>query len=431
MNSSTSGLYKIFLQYPDIRIDSRKINKNCIFFSLKGPNFNGNEFAAAALKNGAAYAVIDEKKFKTNNRLILVDNVLKSLSELATLHRKNLKIPFIGITGTNGKTTTKELLTKVLSKKFRVAATAGNLNNHIGVPLTVLSIKSDTEIAVVEMGANHVGEIKSLCKIARPNYGIITNIGKAHLEGFGGFENVIKAKTELYDFIKSSGGLVFLNSGNEILVKNSSGIKRIFYGSDKNCKISGQIREVFPCLTLDVNFDNKQILIRTSLYGEYNFENILAASCLGWYFGVAPEKVKEAIEEYCPENNRSQLIHTEKNKIILDAYNANPTSMEAAISNFIKMPETEKIVIAGDMLELGKESAKEHKKIIKLLKTGCFKKVFLIGEDFSHQKKEAGFESFSNIKEAVEWFGKNEIENSTILLKGSRRIELEKLADYL
>ncbi|MFA6924400.1 MAG: UDP-N-acetylmuramoyl-tripeptide--D-alanyl-D-alanine ligase [Bacteroidales bacterium] len=420
-------LYSLYLDFPVICTDSRSIVGDSIFFALKGENFNGNKFTETALEKGCKYAVIDDSVYKKDERFILVDNTLKTLQELAKYHRKNIDIPVIGITGTNGKTTTKELINTILCKEYKVIATVGNFNNHIGVPLTILSVRDEHEIAIIEMGANHISEIADLCDIAQPDYGIITNIGKAHLEGFGSFENVVKAKTELYEFLKNNNGTVFVNADNTLLVAASENIpKKVFYSKDTG-EFKGKLLGTEPLIDILIEIENEKEEIKTKLIGEYNFENILAAAFIGNYFGVEIEKIKTAIEKYEPQNNRSQILKTENNLLILDAYNANPSSMKVALENFIKMKYENKIFIIGDMLELGKYSEEEHEKIISFLLENNVKNVFLIGNIFSKINKVPEFKTIENVDEALTWLKTNNIENSTIFIKGSRGIKLEKL----
>ena len=359
-------LYSIYLNCTHICTDSRKVENKSIFFSLQGDNFNGNTYAEIALNNGCSFAVIDDVNYYKDNRYILVDNTLKTLQDLAKYHRSKLKIPIIGVTGTNGKTTTKELLNAVLSKKYNTLATIGNLNNHIGVPQTILKISKFTEIAIIEMGANHLGEIAELCEIAQPNFGIITNIGKAHLEGFGSIEGIIKTKSELYNWIRKKEGTLFVNGENPILTNLSENTKRITYGNSSNNNYSANIVAANPYLEVELinKNTNKLDKIKSKLVGSYNFENILAAIAIGNYFSVDKNSIINAIESYTPTNNRSQIIKTEQNRVIMDAYNANPSSMEASINNFATIAFDNKVVILGDMLELGNESEKEHLKIL-------------------------------------------------------------------
>ena len=431
MPTSIENLYKLFCQHPVICTDSRNIKPDSIFFALKGENFNGNEFAESALKEGAEYAVIDEENFNKSNRFILVENVLETLQKLAVYHRGKINLPVIGITGTNGKTTTKELMAAVLKKKFKVVATSGNFNNHIGVPLTVLGISKDTEIAIIEMGANHIGEISALCNISKPGFGIITNIGKAHLVGFGSIEAIIKAKAELYKFISNNEGLVFVNNDNNTLKQLSKYLQKVTYGTSENSNCRTKIISSDPFVEILWNSGFGDVSIKSNLVGKYNFENILAAICVGDYFNVKIENIAQAIEEYIPQNNRSQFINTKKNKIFLDAYNANPSSMEAAIRNFAELDFKNKILIIGDMLELGDESLSEHRNILELIRELGFDNVFLIGAEFYEANKNSGHKIFPKTEDAMQWFEANRLENATIFIKGSRGIKLEPLIKVL
>lgn len=426
-----SNLYSIFLNYPTVTTDSRNIPANSLFFALKGENFNGNAFAAEALSKGAVFAVIDEPAFATDDRMILVDNVLLCLQQLANYHRNQLRLPILAITGTNGKTTTKELITAVLSKKFRVDSTKGNLNNHIGVPLTLLSMTKETEFGVVEMGANHPGEIKILCEIANPDFGLITNIGKAHLEGFGSFEGVIRTKSEMYDFIRNKGGKCFLNADNPILTKQAEGIEQISYGASTGYFMEGELASTGNYLVVKALFPKGWLYLKSKLVGNYNFENLLAAACIGKYFAVDPLLIQEAIAEYTPSNNRSQLIQKEKNTIIMDAYNANPTSMMAALSNFASIRHDDKCVILGDMLELGDSSAEEHQKIADFIEEQNFTEVFLVGPQFKNTTSITEKKKFNQVELLSNYLKTQPIENKLILIKGSRGIHLEKILELL
>lgn len=426
-----SNLYSIFLNHPTVTTDSRNIPANSLFFALKGENFNGNTFAAEALSKGAAFAVIDEPAFATDNRMILVDNVLLCLQQLANYHRNQLALPILAITGTNGKTTTKELITAVLSKKFMVDSTKGNLNNHIGVPLTLLSMTKETEFGVVEMGANHPGEIKILCEIANPDFGLITNIGKAHLEGFGSFEGVIRTKSEMYDFIRNKGGKCFLNADNPILTKQAEGIEQISYGASTGYFMEGELASTGNYLVVKALFPKGWLYLKSKLVGNYNFENLLAAACIGKYFEVDPLLIQEAIAEYTPSNNRSQLIQKEKNTIIMDAYNANPTSMMAALSNFASIRHDDKCVILGDMLELGDLSAEEHQKIADFIEEQNFTEVFLVGPQFKNTTSITEKKKFDQVELLSNYLKTQPIENKLILIKGSRGIHLEKILELL
>ncbi len=430
MITSVEDLYNLYLKFPAVSTDTRSIKEQSIFFSLKGDNFNGNKFAAEALAKGAAFAVVDEPEFCREEKYILVEDVFQMLQNLAIYHRKQLDIPVVGITGTNGKTTTKELIFTILNKKYKTISTAGNFNNHIGVPLTVLSCSKNTEIAIIEMGANHPGEIAQLCEIAKPNHGIITNIGKAHLEGFGSFDNIIETKNALYEYVRRINGVVFVNKDDTLLTQLSEDIERIFYGTDKYCQFYGKTLESNPFLNLKFKVQHSAFkILRTHFIGEYNFENILAAACIGNYFGVPVKDIKSAIENYIPAGYRSQFIETDKNKIIMDAYNANPSSMEAAINNFASLNFTNKIALIGDMFELGKEAAIEHEKIINLLKKQNFESIILIGPEFSAVND--GFAAFENSEEASAWLKANPQISKTILIKGSRGIKLEKVLEAL
>jgi len=411
------NLHTLFLKHQLIDTDTRKIRRNSLFFALKGDNFNGNKFANEALNKGASYAIIDEAEYN-GDHTILVENVLNTLQQLANFHRKQLNIPIISLTGSNGKTTTKELINAVLSKKYKTSATTGNLNNHIGVPLTLLSMTSETEIGIVEMGANHLKEIELLCKIAEPNFGYITNFGKAHLEGFGSVEGVVKAKSELYDFLRNNGAKAFVNSDDVKQVQQSKGIEIITFNNEKI-----QFIEANPFVAVQF----KKTLIKSQLIGKYNYQNIAAAIAIGNYFNVEVNEMKDAIENYIPSNNRSQIIQKGTNKIILDAYNANPSSMQAALENFKQLEDSSKIVFLGDMFELGNESTLEHQKIAELATSFHFKEVYLIGKAFSTTNVKNAFiyDSF----EAFKTSKMNPILNATILIKGSRGMALERILD--
>ena len=425
-------LYKIFIKNPHISIDSREDQNNGIFFALKGENFNGNHFAKNAIENGAAYAVVDEIAFCENENYILVLDVLKTLQKLAKYHRDKINIPLIGITGSNGKTTTKELISTVLSQKFNTLATTGNFNNHIGVPLSILKITDKTEIAIIEMGANHLGEIADLCKIAKPNYGIITNIGKAHLEGFINIEGVIKAKSELFDFIVQNNGNVFVNSDDKLLMELSTKIKRTLYGKTTKADCRSEIVDHNPFVNMKWFSPQGEKIIKTKLFGSYNFENIEAAICICNYLGVEAWKIKNAIENYKPANMRSQIIHSKNNNtIILDAYNANPSSMKLAIENFAQLNLKNKVLIIGDMLETGSEEKNEHLKILSLIKEKNIQNVFLVGKIFQSVCVINKFKSFSNVTNLNNFFIDQPLINSSILIKGSRGNKLESLTEIL
>lgn len=423
-------IYKRFREFPIITTDTRNCPEGSIFIALKGERFNGNEYATKALESGSAYAIIDEKEHYTGDpRLILVDNCLKTLQALARHHRRVLNIPVIAITGTNGKTTTKELTSAVLSQKYNVLFTKGNLNNHIGVPLTLLQMTEDHDIAVIEMGANHPGEIKVLAEIAEPNFGIITNIGKAHLEGFGSFEGVIKTKGELYDYIRRTGGKIFLHNENSILRDLAHGIESIVYGEAERLYVSGRITGNDPFLSFLWKHVTYTGEVHSKLIGSYNLANALAAVAIGCFFNVANREISEALNQYEPQNNRSQLKDTAFNHIIIDAYNANPTSMSAALKNFHDMRVGNKTLILGDMFELGETTLKEHKQIVDLISALNFSKVILAGEIFS--QIESDFTTLADTSSLLEYLKENPVRDSYVLIKGSRGMALEKCIDLL
>ena len=429
---SIEELYELFIKYPAISTDSRKIEKDSLFFALKGENFNGNTYASKALENGAAYSVIDEAAYKTDGRTILVEDVLTTLQHLATYHRLQLDIPIIAITGTNGKTTTKELVTAVLSKNFRVDCTKGNLNNHIGVPLTLLSMSASTQIGVVEMGANHPGEITALCEIALPNLGLITNVGMAHIEGFGSFEGVKQTKAELYRFVEETEGKIFLNTANPHLREMAGSVDRIPYKTiSKGEGIEGELIQSAPFMVFQVKFPKGWLYVKTNLAGGYNLENALAAVCVGNFFGVEPFEIVSAIEAYRPSNNRSQFVKTANNQLLMDAYNANPTSMEAALENFKAFDVPLKGVILGDMLELGNASHEEHQKIVDKLAKMNLTVVMLTGKEFSKCKVPDGFLIFEDNTLLVNYIERLNPQGYLFLIKGSRGMKLETVVDKL
>lgn len=418
---TTSKLYQLFTSCNSFTTDTRKIKKGSVFFALKGENFNGNSFAEEAIQKGAKYAIIDEEKYQTKENIILVKNVLSTLQKLASFHRKKLNIPIIALTGSNGKTTTKELINAVLKTTFNTSATQGNLNNHIGVPLTLLSMTKKTEIGIVEMGANHLNEIKALCNIAQPNYGYITSFGKAHLEGFGSFDGVIKGKTELYKFLEKNNGKAFINKEDKLQLENSKNNTTIGF-SQKEVKLISTMPFV------SVKF--KEAIINSNLFGFYNYSNIMAAICIGNYFNISTEKIAFGIENYTPNNNRSQQIKKGTNMFFLDAYNANPTSMTLALKNFNSLEKKNKIIFLGDMFEVGATSLTEHQKIADLVATMNFKKVYLIGETFFKTKTENAvkFKSFEDFKNAKLNLTFN---HSSILIKASRGMALERILDFI
>lgn len=429
-----TALYRIFLNCTSVTTDSRNCPDGSLFFALKGDNFNGNAFAAKALESGSAYAVIDEPEYapKGDTRYIVADNCLRTLQQLANYHRRQLGTHLIGITGTNGKTTTKELMAAVLSKTYHVLYTQGNLNNHIGVPLTLLRMKDEHEVGIIEMGANHPGDIKELVEIAEPDFGIITNVGKAHLEGFGSFEGVIRTKGELYDFLRSQeDSTIFIHRDNPYLTEIAGELNQISYGSEDGLYISGRVTENSPYLTFEwkAGKEGERHEVQTQLIGEYNFTNALAAVTVGHYFHVKPKEIDAALREYTPQNNRSQLKQTADNTLIIDAYNANPTSMLAALSNFRNMQAENKMLILGDMRELGKDSAEEHQKIADYLTECGFEDVMLVGELFAAAAHH--FPTYPDAPAVIEALKQEKPHGKTILIKGSNGIKLNTVVDYL
>ncbi len=427
-------IYKVYLQHPIVTTDSRNPSQNSIFIALKGAKFNGNHFALDALNAGCSYAIVDELPEFVDYRIILVDNCLETLQELANYHRCQLGLPVIAITGSNGKTTTKELISRVLERKFKIIATSGNLNNHIGVPLTLLSLKKDTELAVVEMGANHIGEIKELCEIAEPDFGVITNIGKAHLEGFGSPAGVVKAKNELYNHLINADGTVFVNWNNPILKNLLIDFKvRLYkYGASDDCDCMGGIESTAGPLTFGFYHaeTNKKYSVSTNLFGSYNFENALCAVAVGMFFKVPPIDIIDALELYEPKNNRSQLIKTLHNQIVMDAYNANPSSLRAAIEEFSKQEIADKVFILGDMFEMGDYSEMEHEAILTLLDSLTGIECILVGIEFIKTAK-GRYLSFPNVESLIAHLQVNPFKQKNILIKGSRGVQLEKCLDFL
>ena len=420
-------MHSLFLECNSVCTDTRKIKKDDIFFALKGDNFNGNVYAEQALKKGAKYVVIDDAQYKTPTNTIVVNNVLETLQELASYHRIFLNIPIIALTGSNGKTTTKELINAVLSQKYKTTATIGNLNNHIGVPLTLLSMHSNTEIGIVEMGANHLKEIEFLCDIAKPDYGYITNFGKAHLEGFGSIEGVIKGKSEMYDYLIANNKTIFVNGNDTIQINKTNEAKRFVFGNNTLADITIDFIDAKPFVTCKY----KNLNIKSQLIGDYNFNNIAAAITIGNYFKVDNNAIKNAIGNYISTNNRSQIINKGTNKIILDAYNANPTSMHAALHNFEKQAG-HKIAILGDMFELGIDAEKEHQNIVNLATSLNIDRVIFVGENFyqseSDSKKVIQYKIFEYFKNE---FNFSQIENTTLLIKGSRGMALERVLELI
>ena len=421
-------IYQHFQKVYKVTTDSRKVEKDAVFFALKGENFDANDFALQVAEQGVASLVVaDRKDLPKHERILIVDDTLKALQDLAAYHRQQSKAIVLSITGTNGKTTTKELVSAVLAKKYNIIHTMGNLNNHIGVPLTLLSIQPDTEIAVVEMGANHPGEIDFLCHIADPDYGLITNIGKAHLEGFGSFEGVIKTKTELYRHIKAHGKAVFVNQGSPLLWEQSEGQNRITYG--RHCAADAPVAPGACNPYLSVVW--KKHLIQTRLVGSYNFENVAAAIGVGQYFKVDESDIISALEAYIPTNSRSQVIETQKNRIIMDAYNANPTSMRAALINFANICGKDSLLVLGDMRELGTASEEEHRSILHLMKELGFKEALLVGQNFCTYNENAAWMTFENVQSLCQYLESKPISGKTILVKGSNSIQLGKVLPLL
>ena len=425
---SVKELYEIFLKSNGVATDSRQINNNCLFFALKGVNFNGNEFAKSAIDKGAMYAVVDEKKYSLDDeKFIFVNDSLKTLQELANFHRKKLSTKIIGITGSNGKTTSKELIHSVLETEFNTYCTKGNLNNHIGVPLSILEISHETEIAIIEMGANHLGEIKLLSSIAEPDYGYITNFGKAHLEGFGSEEGVIKGKSELFDFLKENSGYIFCNSDDQKQKEILEDYDNKFTFGQKDADLIYTTITDEPNIVVDVN----GATIESTLFGNYNVQNIISAVTIGKYFGVKMQNIQEGISKYISENNRSQLIKKNGNRIRLDAYNANPTSMLLAIKSFDKINSKNKILILGDMYELGGDENKFHQEIVDYCENLKIDKVFLVGKIFAKtnfSKKFFSYENYLKLSQSKEF---KDIIDSNLLIKGSRGMQLEKILEFI
>lgn len=427
----TSLLYKYFLECGKVTTDTRDCPEGSMFIALKGANFNGNAFASQAIANGCRYAVVDEAEYANDaeGRILLVDDCLKALQELAAWHRRELGTKMIGITGTNGKTTTKELIAAVLKEKYNVLYTQGNLNNHIGVPLTLLKLTPEHEMAVVEMGANHPGEIKTLVNIACPDYGIITNVGKAHLEGFGSFEGVIRTKGELYDYLRTTGRKIFIQNENPYLNSIAEGLECIRYGAEDGLYVSGKVLSCSPFLTFSWKSEGKSHEVQTHLIGSYNVDNALAAVAIGRYFGVEDDAICHALSLYEPRNNRSQLVEAGGNRFVIDAYNANPTSMAAALENFRMIDAGHKMVILGDMKELGEASLEEHQKVVDMLARCGFDRVILVGPEFG--KTANAFEHFNNADEVYSVLSSSMPEGYMILIKGSNSMKLAGLAEEL
>ena len=427
------SLYQTYLKSRRVTTDSRQITPGCLFFAFKGETFDGNAFAPQALEQGAALCVISDPQYKVDDRCIVVPDVLATMQELARHHRAQLTIPIIGITGTNGKTTTKELVHAVLSKRYRTHATAGNFNNHLGVPLTLLAIPSDAQMAIVEMGANHPGEIAALCQIAEPDYGLITNVGRAHLEGFGSFEGVIQTKTELYRHLASKKGTAFVNADNDILISQAAQCRldTVTYGSSEQAQVRGHLVGSDPYMKFYIEDGDSVYTIQSQLLGNYNFDNAMAAAAVGRYFHVDLWDVKEAIEHYLPTNNRSQYKETGRNTLFLDCYNANPSSMKVALDNFEALPKNNKVAMLGGMKELGEESQKEHEAIVNRLLAHPEICAVLIGPEFAFAEENPSIQYFPDSDVAVAYFAKHPLSGATVLLKGSNSTRMWKLEGVL
>jgi UDP-N-acetylmuramoyl-tripeptide--D-alanyl-D-alanine ligase len=432
---SIQRLYSLYQENPSVQIDSRKLKPGDIFFALKGGNFNGNTFAKQALDAGASHVVIDEKEYEIPGKTYLADDVLKTLQLLAKFHREQFNIlpegrqvPFIAVTGSNGKTTTKELIHAVLSSSFITYTTEGNLNNHIGIPLTILKIRNDAQMAIIEMGANHQKEIEAYCEYAQPTHGLITNAGKAHLEGFGGIEGVRKGKGELYDYLRIHNGTAFVMWDYGYLREMSKGISGIIkYGTTDDAHVIGNALKSDPFLEVEIKQGLDQPVITTQLVGSYNLPNVLAAVTIGKFFKVPEEAIRNAIQNYAPTNSRSQLLQKNSNYIILDAYNANPSSMKLAIENFARLEGGEKVLMLGGMAELGQESLEEHRAIVELIKQTDWKAVVLVGGDFL--KTSHPYVQFENAQQAAEWLKQQHFKHTHLLIKGSRSMQMEKVLE--
>lgn len=426
---TTEQLYELFLQHPSVQTDTRKLAPGDLFFALSGPNFNGNDFAMKALEAGAAYAIVDEEIANADSRILKVDNVLDSLQLLAKHHREQFDIPFIAITGSNGKTTTKELVSSVLAAHYKTYTTQGNLNNHIGIPLTLLRVGSDAEMAVIEMGANHQKEIAGYCQYVEATHGIITNAGKAHLEGFGGVEGVRKGKGELFDYLRSNNGTAFIFNDYDYLQQMSAGIERVVTYGTANAEVTGRSLPSETFLKVELTSEASPVVIETQLVGDYNLPNVLCAVAIGKYFEVPLEKIVSAIESYVPGNSRSQMLVKGSNHIILDAYNANPSSMKVAVENIAGIKAGKKVLMLGAMMELGEESIAEHQNLVALIRKYSWDKVVLVGGDFG--RIEHPFIYFNTSSEAAAWTAAQGFEDTYILIKGSRSVQMEKIAEVL
>jgi len=431
-NMKTEQLYDLFKESTGVSTDSRTVGNGQIFFALWGDNYNGNKFASEALGKGASWAVIDDPLFETE-KTILVDDCLFELQALASHHRKEMNVPVLAITGTNGKTTTKELLAAIMAKKLKVHFTKGNLNNHIGVPLTILSAPPETEMVIIEMGANHIGEIRTLCLIAKPDYGIITNIGTAHIEGFGSNDGVIKAKTELYEYLRKVNGIALYNDKNPLLTEKIFKIinRAVPFSDPTGIELLVDLVPSDLKLTLTATFHHHTYNICTNLFGNYNLENVKAAIATGLFFGVEMKEIVDAVENYQPANNRSQIRITKDNTLICDSYNANPTSMFLALESFSGIQVDRKLVILGDMLELGERSEEEHIKLLNALQSHKVEKALLVGPVFQKVSTKSGFKSFSDVNKLIDFLKREPVKGNTIFIKGSRGLGLEKIYDLL
>jgi UDP-N-acetylmuramoyl-tripeptide--D-alanyl-D-alanine ligase len=431
-NMKTEQLYDLFKESTGVSTDSRTVGNGQIFFALWGDNYNGNKFASEALGKGASWAVIDDPLFETE-KTILVDDCLFELQALASHHRKEMNVPVLAITGTNGKTTTKELLAAIMAKKLKVHFTKGNLNNHIGVPLTILSAPPETEMVIIEMGANHIGEIRTLCLIAKPDYGIITNIGTAHIEGFGSNDGVIKAKTELYEYLRKVNGIALYNDKNPLLTEKIFKIinRAVPFSDPTGIELLVDLVPSDLKLTLTATFHHHTYNICTNLFGNYNLENVKAAIATGLFFGVEMKEIVDAVENYQPANNRSQIRITKDNTLICDSYNANPTSMFLALESFSGIQVDRKLVILGDMLELGEKSEEEHIKLLNALQSHKVEKALLVGPVFQKVSTKSGFKSFSDVNKLIDFLKREPVKGNTIFIKGSRGLGLEKIYDLL
>ncbi len=425
--TSTADLYKIFLQHPNVQTDTRLLAKDCIFFALKGENFDGNSYALKAIENGAAYAVVDDKRLAPNDNLLFVNNVLETLQQLALHHRQQSNIPVLAITGSNGKTTTKELVSAVLSQKYNVLATIGNLNNHIGVPLTLLRITAQHNFAIIEMGANHQKEIAAYCNWTLPNYGLINNCGKAHLEGFGGIDGVRKGKGELYDFLRENAGTIFRNADLDYLENMATGIENQTTYGEYKVDIRGKIYEREPYLKIAIINSGKEKIIDTKLIGDYNLPNVLAAISVGSFFNVNENEITKAIATYQPDNNRSEYRMVRGVNVILDAYNANPSSVHAALASFNNMAQKNKIVMLGAMMELGTDSDAEHNAVLQYAQQFAWKNIITVGKNFKQHAKSLGITHFDTAEDAKKWLWHYVEKDDWVYIKGSRLTAMEKI----